>query len=566
MKKKIWEFLLTLMISSLLLSKTAGAWENEWAIYKNLDLSPDETKVVFERCWFFQGTGCDDSVKGNDIYVVDITGRNLEKLTTAVGGVRWLSPDKSKMFFRMHGEMYMVDLDTKVPLKRLPKSGWIVQLSWSPNSKEFLMTTGADSFHTPKASLIDAQTFEETTLEPSLASVELPFQWSSDGSSFVYSIPRPFPEIYYLNLTSMTGDLLASGDWGERTAHLEISPDDKKILYKYKDYYKIQFVDLSAERRRGRLQRRIICREVDLPAWAYQELSRPLWSEGGSDVLEKMDHVLLQVGGRVPFSLGKTQVIWSPDAQELVIKGRDQLWVYNIPEDKFTPLWRDTSSTITDILFDPNQRRIFFLSLEWENLDTRPGFTRYDEGFTNLNILSLDGGNPETIVSRTDLDNHLRFSSDGKILAFEKDNNIWLLNVESNDAVQLTSSGGENGYWLKDDKEILFVNGGSLYTIGIDGTNLMRLTMDNGMQPVWLNDNEIAVKSRGKYWKIILDRLRVTEMSVPPEKTPRTEGKKYEVYIKQVTSGSYPMTLTEIWAKEIETSKSWKVVEAYKNW
>ena len=566
MRKKIWKLLLSFMFSGLLLSKTAGAWEAKWAIYKNLDLSPDETRVLFERCEFFEGAACDDSVKENDIYVVDITGKNLEKLTTAVGGVRWLSPDKSKMFFPRHGKMYMVDLDTKGPLKRLPKSGWIVQLSWSPNSKEFLLTTGADSFYTAKASLINAQTFEETTLKPSLASVELPFRWSSDGSSFVYSIPRPFPEIYYLNLTSMTGDLLASGDWGEQTAHLEISPDDKKILYKYKDYYKIQFVDLSAERRRGRLQRKIICREVDLPVWAYQELSRPLWSQAGGEVLERMDYVLLQVGGRVPFSLGKTQVIWSPNGQELIIKGKDQLWVYNISEDKFTPLWRDTSSTITDIVFHPNERRIFFLSLEWENLDTRPGFTRYDEGFSNLNVLDLDGGSPQTLVGRTGLRNRLAFSSDGKLMAFEKSGNIWLLDLETNDARQLTSSGGKNGHWLKDDKEILFVNDASLYTIGIDGRNLVRLTMVKGMQPVWLNNNEIAVKSRGKYWKIHLDRLKATEMSAPPEKTPRTQGKKYEIYINEFTSGPYPMTLTEIWAKEIETSKSWKVVEAYKNW
>ena len=107
---------------------------------------------------------------------------------------------------------------------------------------------------------------------------------------------------------------------------------------------------------------------------------------------------------------------------------------------------------------------------------------------------------------------------------------------------------------------------GSLYTIDADGKNLTRLTMDKAMQPVWLSNNEISVKNEGKYWKVNLDKLGVTEMNVPPKKAPRVKGEKYEVYIKEFTSGFSPIKVNEIWVKEIATSKSWKIAEAIKNW
>jgi Tol biopolymer transport system component len=575
MKNKIWEILLAFMVLSLVFSGTAGAFENAWAIYKNLDLSPDESKVVFERCNFFEGKGCDDSVGGNDICIVDITGANLEHMTKEAGSARWLSPDKTKMFFPMHGGMYLVDLDTKIPLKRLPKSGWIVQLSWAPNSKEFLLTTGADSSYPAKASLINAETFEETVLDSHLVSAELPFRWSSDGNSFVYCIPRPFPEIYYLNLNSMIGDLLASGDWGAQTTYLEISPDNNKMLYKYKDYYKIQYINLFADRRHGSLERKIICREVDLPAWSYEELNKLLWSQTGEDVLKRMDYVMLQKDFGRPFFFAKIQVIWSPDGRQVLIKGKDQIWIYDLTEDKFTPLWRDTSSVITDVAFDPNQPRVFLLIFGWEDLDGSKDFNRFTEGYNNLCMLGLSGGSPKTVVERAELDNHLAFSSDGKLLAFEKNRNIWLLNLENLVAHQLTPSSGRNTQWLKDDKKILFKSAerlyghgeyGSLYTIDISGKNLMRLTMDKAMQPIWLNNNEIAVKSEEKYWKVNIDKLGVVEMDAPPKKQPRARGKRYEIYIREIKSRFDNPTVTEIWAKEIATSKSWKIVEAIKNW
>jgi Tol biopolymer transport system component len=576
MKKRNRKILLVLIACSLFCYKTTGAFENSWAIYKNLDLSPDESKVVFERCNIFEEKGCDDSVSGNDICIVDITSANLEHITKEAGSVRWFSPDKSKMFFTMHGGIYLVDLETKAPLKRLPKSGSIVQLSWSPNSKEFLLTTGADSSFPGKATLINAETFEETVLDSHLVSAELPFQWFSDGSGFLYSIAKPFPEIYLLNLWVMTNGLLASGDPGERIAYLKTSPDDQKMLYKYKDSYKIQYLDLLAERRLGRpVMRRIICREVDLPAWAYDEFNEALWSKDREDVRNRMDYVLLQSNIGAPFRIGNIQVLWSPDGQKVLIKGKDQIWIYDLAEDKFTPLWRDTSSIITDVVFDPNQPRVFLLIFGWEDLDGSKDFNRYTEGYTNLCVLDLNGGSPKTIVERTDLDNHLTFSSDGKLLAFEKNRNIWLLSLDNLVAQQLTPSSGRNAQWLKDDKRILFKSGGklyayeeygSLYTIDIDGKNLKRLTMDKAMQPIWLNNTEIAVKSEGKYWKVSLDKVGVTEMNAAPKKTPRVRGKKYEVYINEFASGFSSIKVTEIWAKEIATSKSWKIVEAIKNW
>ena len=112
----------------------------------------------------------------------------------------------------------------------------------------------------------------------------------------------------------------------------------------------------------------------------------------------------------------------------------------------------------------------------------------------------------------------------------------------------------------------MFKKGGSLYSIGVDGENLERLTIEKAMQPVWLNNNKIAVKSERKYWKINLDKLGVNEMNAPPSRTPRVKGKKYEIYIQEIKSRYDNPSVTEIWVKEIATSKSWKIVEAIKNW
>jgi len=563
------------MILSLVFCSTAGAWENAWSIYKNVDLSPDETKVAFERCDFFEVQGCDDTLKGNDIYVVDITGKNLESVTRPSPSFQNLSPDRSLILCPINGGWYLVDIKTGFRVKQIAEGSQIKQFSWSPTGKQFLLTTRSDSTGKAKASLVNAVTFEEIALDTDFVSVELPFRWYSDGSTFLYLMPLPYPEIYFWDVEAMRSDLLASGDPGERFEYFDISPDDQKMLYKYKDCYKIQYFAPFPGELPHPHRRKIVCREVDLPAWAYEELNKLLWSQTGEDVLKRMDYVMLQRDFGRSFYFAKIQVIWSPDGRQVLIKGKDQIWIYDLTEDKFTPLWRDTSSIITDVVFDPNQPRAFLLIFGWEDLDGSKNFNRSTEGYTNLCMLDLSGGSPKTIVERADLYNNLAFSSDGKLLTFEKNRNIWLLNLENLVARQLTTSSGRNAQWLKDDKRILFKSCekfysyeeyGSLYTIDTNGKNLVRLTMEKAMQPVWLNNNEIAVKSEGRCWKVNLDKLGVVEMSAPPSRAPRTKGKKYEVYINEFKSGPYPMTLTEIWVKEIATSKSWKIMEAYKNW
>jgi WD40 repeat protein len=375
-------------------------------------------------------------------------------------------------------------------------------------------------------------------------------------------MPLPYPEIYFWDLGTMRSGLLASGDPGERFYYFDISPDDQKMLYHYQDYYKIQYLD----RFPGHLRRKIVCREVNLPAWSYEELNKLLWSQTGEDVLKRMDYVMLQKDFGRPFFFAKIQVIWSPDGRQVLIKGKDQIWIYDLAADKFTPLWRDTTTVIADVAFDPRLERVFLSTVEWHDRNGNGVFDWLPEGFTNLSVLDLKEVKPRVLVQQTNLINFLSFSSDGKFLAFEKDENIWLLNIETLIASKLTPFGGKNPQWLKDDKKIMFNKRGSLYTLGVDGKNLVRLTIDKAMQPVWLNNNEIAVKSEGKYWEINLDKLGVAEMSASPSRTPRVKGKKYEVYINEFTSGFSPIKVTEIWAKEIATSKSWKIVEAIKNW
>jgi hypothetical protein len=109
-------------------------------------------------------------------------------------------------------------------------------------------------------------------------------------------------------------------------------------------------------------------------------------------------------------------------------------------------------------------------------------------------------------------------------------------------------------------------NGKSLYIVDKNGQNLTRLTIAKGKEPVWLSNNEIGVESGGRHWKIALDKLEVKEMTAPLEITPKAKGKKFEVYVTDNKFNPQTYDVSEIWAKEIQTSKSWKIKEAWKNW
>lgn len=89
------------------------------------------------------------------------------------------------------------------------------------------------------------------------------------------------------------------------------------------------------------------------------------------------------------------------------------------------------------------------------------------------------------------------WSPDGRQIAFmnhlEDGADVWLLDVQSNEAVQLSQPGSNDGEpaWSPDGKELVFVSdrdgAQGLYVMSADGQNVRRLTTDSAVysHPAW---------------------------------------------------------------------------------
>jgi hypothetical protein len=555
MRVKILKLIVILILSILVIPVPARAWFAEWANYRRPVLAPNEKKIVFECCRNLEEPECEDSLKENEIFLVDVDSKELKPLTFDFENF-WISPNKSKVLIQTYYGLYLLNLFKKSSPKeifnRFPSGSldWrispILNVSWSPDSKKFLFIRALGFDGKRVSSIFDSETYEETVLNLDLFPCAV--AWHPDADWFVYDQNG---EVNYLDLTSGNTDLVI---WGapQDPCHdpIIISPDGRKILYRASQSFKIHTI--------GYIGRKIFAQWVELPTWASKELKESIWG-GHKELIKEMQYVLLDG------PMSNLQFIWSQDGERILIKDKDEIWLYTLSDSSFLPIHCD-SNTITEIVWSPNQNEIYFISQYQKDINQGGETNSRHKTFGSLNVFTLRDNSFKTILSDLESLKNLAFSSDGMLLAYETAGNIWVLNTSTLQTYPLTASGGTKPNWLANDKMVLFENGKSFYTVDKNGQNLTRITITKGKEAVWLSNKEIAVKSGGKYWKILLDKLAVKEITTPLTISPKTKSKKYEVYITDNKFDMQPWDVSEIWVKGIQTSKSWKIKEAWKNW
>jgi hypothetical protein len=546
MRMKVTELVVISILSLLVVIEPARAWMAEWATYKNPSLAPNEEKAVFECCRNVEQPECGDSLMENEIFLVDINSKELRPLTFDIEDF-WISPDKSKVLIQTHYGLYLLNLlKRSLPkeiFNRFPSGGFdsrcnsILNVSWSPDSKMFLFIRAIGFDGKRVSSIFDSETCKETVLNLDLFPCAV--GWQPSGTAIYYDQGGT---INYLDLTNgETGEILFG--YPEDPCHDPIiSPDGGRVLYRASQSFKI--------RTGGYREKITLAQWVELPTWASKELKEAIW-HGHKELIKEMQYILLDG------PISNLRFIWSQDGERILIKDKDEIWLYTLSDSSYLPIHCD-SNTITEITWSPNQNEIYFVSQYQKDTNQDGVLSLRDKTFSDLNVFNLQENSLKTLLSEKDSLRNLAFSSDGLLLAYETGGNIWILNTSILQTHPLTTSGGTKANWLANDKTLLFENKKSLYIVDKNGQNLTHVTIAKGKEPVWLSNNEIAVKSGGKHWKVALDKLEVKEIIPSFKTTPRSKGKKYEVYITDNKFGKQPWVVSEIWIKEIQTSKAWK--------
>jgi len=553
MEKRIILFLCVFLIILLGSDDFIKAFYAEYAIYRNPALSPDENQVVFECRDINTGMGDEfDTLKESDIFLVDIKGLNLRPLTFYSEGIT-LSPDKSKVLIQTYYGLYLLDLNKKsLPrqvFNRFPdivldgRYGSVKQLFWSPSGKKFFFDRAIGGNWERKYSILDAKTLEERPFDPDLGNFWAGIQWIDDNTI----IFERNNEILIYNYVTRQGDLLASGLPNAPCTNPIPSPDMQKFLYRYTDQYKVRL---------GSRMKIVVCQVNDLPDWASDELTKRLWSEK-EKILKKTDFLLLDG------SISQVKINWFKDSQRLLIKGPKELWIYNISDSSYTPVFID-SIPIVEAVLTPDQGKIFFLSSFFGDLNGDGRISR-EENYSNLKVYDLNSEKCRTILSHSEPSAQLNLSPKGKFLAFVKGNNIRILNTETEKFYQLTLDGGTNPQWLADDKALLFIEKGSLVRVNLEDRKFTYLTLGKEVEPNWLNNKEVILKSEGKFWKVSIDKFEIKEVKTYPDKPNKTKGKKYEIYIEEVKHEPRYKDITELKAKNVDTLEFWTIKQPWCN-
>jgi hypothetical protein len=151
-------------------------------------------------------------------------------------------------------------------------------------------------------------------------------------------------------------------------------------------------------------------------------------------------------------------------------------------------------------------------------------------------------------------------------MIFEMEGYIWISNYRKGYKMKKITK-GEVPQWIS-DSEILYLNENSLYYKHIEMNQGMRLTIAHGESPVWFKDSKrVAVKDKGKYWSINLDRLEIEQINKLPTTKRKMRGKEIIVFTKK-SKDSYreDYTTEEIWVKNIDGSNPRMVKSAWNNW
>lgn len=169
-------------------------------------------------------------------------------------------------------------------------------------------------------------------------------------------------------------------------------------------------------------------------------------------------------------------------AQPPVISASKSATVYGIAGASFTEIVQGISDPTVGIV--PASNKIAFIRNN------------------NLAIMDSNGANVRFLTSTSDPEGHPAWSPDGKVIAYEFQNGINLINADGTGVVRLVSN-GFTPRWSPNGKKILFARNivltPKIHVMNADGTNITQLTTgpDSDTTPNWSPDGSQIAFTRG---------------------------------------------------------------------
>jgi Tol biopolymer transport system component len=208
---------------------------------------------------------------------------------------------------------------------------------------------------------------------------------------------------------------------------------------------------------------------------------------------------------------------WSPDGTKLSFTRHEKIFVKYTSSGQIVRLTDNAGISSFDSAWSPDGARIAFDS-------NRDG---------DQEIYAMDSSDGSGVAKLTDNHNHdvdPVWSPDGVRIAFERDYDIWVMNADGTDQVNLTESPGSSEYqpnWSSDSTKIVFSKwGGELATTDIwvmntDGSGLLNLTntpASGEVYPVWSpNGRKMAFTEHDDIWVMNTDGTNRNNLTNTPD-------------------------------------------------
>lgn len=154
----------------------------------------------------------------------------------------------------------------------------------------------------------------------------------------------------------------------------------------------------------------------------------------------------------------------------------------------------------------------------------------------NLALMDSNGTNARFLTSTYDPEGHPAWSPDGKVIAYEFQNGINLINADGTGVVRLVAN-GSTPRWSPNGKKIVFSRGINLtpkiHVMNVDGTSIVQLTTgtDSDTTPNWSPDGSQIAFTRGTaVWIMSADGTGIKKLfdagSLSAYPTWQPDGKK----------------------------------------
>jgi putative hemolysin len=223
---------------------------------------------------------------------------------------------------------------------------------------------------------------------------------------------------------------------------------------------------------------------------------------------------LNQLRGRVREVPGEP--VWAPDGKTFAYRQGQKLMLYDLSEKRtrevisLEPLDEAAVKTPRSESYDWENRRVSEAPLQWDSTGSE---LLYLSG-GDLFLIEIAGGKWRQVTRTASAERDPKFSPNGRRVAFQRDWDLYTLDVTSGKETRLTSNGSDalrNGaldwvypeeldlgtayWWSPDSKSIGFWAGGKLKRVTVDGGAPVAICdLPGGWSGTWGTNGEILIQ------------------------------------------------------------------------